>query len=44
VVKFLVKVAKAKAVALLGERLVKLAAGALITIIVVLKPQVITLL
>jgi O-antigen/teichoic acid export membrane protein len=34
VVKFLVKVAKAKAVALLGERIVKLAAGALITIIV----------
>lgn len=33
-VKFLVKVAKAKAVALLGERIVKLAAGALITIIV----------
>ncbi len=33
-VKFLVKVAKAKAVALLGERLVKLAAGALVTIIV----------
>ncbi|MBU0914188.1 MAG: oligosaccharide flippase family protein, partial [Gammaproteobacteria bacterium] len=33
-VKFLVKVAKANAVALLGERLVKLAAGALVTIIV----------
>jgi O-antigen/teichoic acid export membrane protein len=34
VVKFLIKVAKAKAVALVGERLVKLAAGALITVIV----------
>jgi O-antigen/teichoic acid export membrane protein len=34
VVKFLVKIAKANAVALLGERLVKLGAGALITIIV----------